>query len=497
MLAGLLGPGQWQLGALVYVASGYCFAIGNTFYNAYLPRLTTVRAAGAGSAATASPPATSAGAAAPDRRRLLPAAAARPGLALGGAWWLAFSLPAYVMMPRTAPTSDEPVRGSLLLAGFRRVGHTFSRVRRYGTLFLFLLAFLTYNNGIDTIINLSPSFGEDALRMTGPELVTMFLVVQFVAAGGAFAFGWLSDRVGNKVVIASNLVVWCVAAVLVLGVQTAWQFTAVGVLIGLVLGGVQSSSRALMAKLAPPEIRDEAFGFFSLSGKAVSVFGPLLYFVLSSQGGPRAGVFAVLPFLVVGVGDLPVRPRAERARRRECVRVRGGSARCANRNPESSTGGGDFSRHHWRRERSDAPPACRGRARAVEWSHDVPARAPPRPDLRLAPAARRRASHAAELQPDELLLIANQNVPVGVDLANDYAASRGVPDGRVLVLKLPVAETMEFAAYDDWVARPVRECGWRPTTPTRKSAAPSPSTASPCGSRPGRRTRRRRTSWKR
>jgi len=84
-------------------------------------------------------------------------------------------------------------------------------------------------------------------------------------------------------------------------VQTAGQFTLLGVLIGLVLGGVQSSSRALMARLAPKEIHNEAFGFFSLSGKAISIFGPLLFAAVATGLGPRYGVFAVLPFLVVGL----------------------------------------------------------------------------------------------------------------------------------------------------------------------------------------------------
>jgi MFS transporter, UMF1 family len=72
-------------------------------------------------------------------------------------------------------------------------------------------------------------------------------------------------------------------------------------MIGLVLGGVQSSSRALMALLAPKEIHNEAFGFFSLSGKAISIFGPMIFAVIATKMGPRNGVYAVLPFLVIGL----------------------------------------------------------------------------------------------------------------------------------------------------------------------------------------------------
>ncbi len=293
-----LAPGHWLLGAVIYVVSSYCFGTSLTFYNAYLPRLTRPEKQGSLSGWGFAVGYVGGALALIIAGFYMPV---RWGLAFAGLWWLAFSLPAFFLLPPAAKLTGEPIVGSVLIAGFRRIGHTFSNVRQYRMLFLFLVAFLIYNNGIDTIINLSPAFGEDVLRMTSAQLVTMFLIVQFVAAIGAFACGYLSDAFGNKPVIVGTLVVWCVATGCVILVQTPGQFTLVGVMIGLVLGGAQSSSRSLMARLAPPEIENEAFGFFSLSGKAISVFGPLLFAGLSALGGPRAGVYAVLPFLVVGL----------------------------------------------------------------------------------------------------------------------------------------------------------------------------------------------------
>jgi MFS transporter, UMF1 family len=138
--------------------------------------------------------------------------------------------------------------------------------------------------------------------MTQEQLIKMFLIVQFVAFGGALAFGYVADRIGNKTVIVVNLFVWIAAATMAFFVKTPGQFTALGVLVGLVLGGVQASSRALMALLSPEHIRNEAFGFFSISGKFASIFGPALFALFVTWfGEARYGILSVLPFLVGGL----------------------------------------------------------------------------------------------------------------------------------------------------------------------------------------------------
>lgn len=311
-----LDAGRWLLGSFIYVASAYCFAISVMFNNAFLPVLAPPekqgRLSGYGFAAGYV-----GGAAA-----LLVAykivierlgGSIPIGLAFAGVWWLLFTLPAFFLLQEfRKPAPDAPAR-RLIRASFHRVFETFRHLRRYRMLFLFLLAFLIYNNGIDTAINISAAFTEDVLNLSASEQITIFLIVQFVAAVGAVINGQLADRVGNKPVIVVNLLVWCVAVVLVGFVNTANAFLWVGVLIGLVIGGSQSSSRALMSKLTPREIHNEAFGFFSLSGKAVSVFGPLFYAAAATGLGPRWGVAAVAPFFVVGlIVLLFVRePRAE------------------------------------------------------------------------------------------------------------------------------------------------------------------------------------------
>ncbi|MGB7160578.1 MAG: MFS transporter [Tepidisphaeraceae bacterium] len=317
----VLRPGQWVLGGTLYVLSNFCFGTSLAFANAYLPRLTRPERQGSlsgwGFAAGYV-----GGAVAliivlvmistwPNDPRVVAA-----GLALSGAWWILFSLPAFFLLDEFPPMATDVDRsGSLITAGFRRVKNTFVHLKRYRTLFLFLLAFLLYNDGVETVIAMAGSFGTDYLKMSDEKLIVMFLIVQFVAFGGALVFGYVSDRIGNKRVILINLIVWLIATFLALMTRpeplfTVFgitfdgtnQFIALGVLIGLVLGGVQAASRSLMAALTPKEIHNEAFGFFSMSGKFASIFGPLLYGgLVMGTGNPRWGILSVPPFLIGGL----------------------------------------------------------------------------------------------------------------------------------------------------------------------------------------------------
>jgi UMF1 family MFS transporter len=303
LLCFFLEPGRWVLGASIYVTSAYCFAVSIMFNNAFLPSLVPVhqqgRMSGAGFACGYV-----GGAVALIVAYLVLHKWAdfrlETALAFAGVWWFVFSIPAFILLREFRVPVQSSTR-KLVRLSFHRVFETFRHLRRYQTLFIFLTAFLIYNNGIDTAINISAAFSEDVLNMDPAQQIVTFLIVQFVAAGGAVVNGWLADRVGNKPVIVWNLLIWCVAVTLCALVRTPLQFTMLGVLIGLVIGGSQSSSRALMAKLTPREIHNEAFGFFSLSGKAVSIFGPLLFAGVATVASPRHAVFAVLPFFVVGL----------------------------------------------------------------------------------------------------------------------------------------------------------------------------------------------------
>jgi len=303
LLMYLLGPGDWLWGSLLFTGSNFCYGTSFTFYNAYLPRLTRREKQGSLSGWGFAIGYVGGALALILALVLIRQEKVELALALSGAWWLVFSIPAFIFLDEFEP--QQSVGGSVVLEGFRRVGHTFRNIRQYRVLFVFLLAFLLYNDGVETVISMSPAFGTAVLGMTQEDLALVFLLVQFIAFGGAAIFGYLSDSLGHKKVIEINLLIWVGAVAAAYLVQSTTQFFVVAAVIGVVLGGVQASSRSLMASLTPAGIQNEAFGFFSISGKFASIFGPLLYAALAtgarSHGlSPRTPVLSVVPFLLVG-----------------------------------------------------------------------------------------------------------------------------------------------------------------------------------------------------
>ncbi|MGF1633404.1 MAG: MFS transporter [Phycisphaerae bacterium] len=297
----LVGEGQWLFAAALYVVGNYCFGASLPFYNAYLPHLVGPSKQGSLSGWGFAVGYIGGAVALVIALFLTRQLHYSYGLAFAGVWWLTFTLPAALLLPKLEPVVRVRVHANIVFEGFRRVFETLRNIRRYRMLFLFLLAFLVYNNGIDTVINISPIYASSLFGFDEGELVAVFLVTQCVAFVGAMVMGYLADRIGNKTVVVMNLLGWCIAVAAAYFAQTQAHFWMLSIGVGIVIGGAQSSSRALMSSLAPREIRAEAFGFYSLSGKAISAFGPLILAFAATMAGSRAGVLAVLPFLVIGL----------------------------------------------------------------------------------------------------------------------------------------------------------------------------------------------------
>jgi UMF1 family MFS transporter len=224
-------------------------------------------------------------------------------------WWLIFSLPTFLLLRERGYGKEPPSEGGYFRSGYRRLQHTFRRMKSFRELTKFLVAFLIYNEGIETVIVMASIFGAEVLGMKTNELILFFLMIQGIAFVGAMIFGFLADAFGNKRTVIITLGIWSLIVVWAFQLGIAWdpktEYWILGVLVAIVLGGSQAASRSLQGLFTPDANSAEFFGFFAVSGKFASIFGPLIYGILIAiTGSVQSGVLSVLIFFVVGMAIL-------------------------------------------------------------------------------------------------------------------------------------------------------------------------------------------------
>jgi len=211
---------------------------------------------------------------------------------LVAAFFAVFSIPAFLAMPKDRANPDRRVN----------FAHIFRDVLGNERLRRFLLAYFVYFDGVETTIVFSGIFAATTLKFTTPEVIKLFLAVQFSALAGALLLARPTDRWGAKRVISLTLLLWVGVSIGAYLAQTKPTFVAVAVTAGLGLGSIQAASRALMASLIPRGKESELFGFYALCGKSSSILGPLVFGAVSYlAGNQRAAVAAVGVFFIVGL----------------------------------------------------------------------------------------------------------------------------------------------------------------------------------------------------
>ena len=221
------------------------------------------------------------------------------------AFFLIASVPTFVYLrERAVPKPSLPGMRAWTI-GFTRLTRTFREIRRYRELFVYLIAFLIYSDGINTVVVFSGIFAAKVLGFTPADLIIYFLITQLTAGAGSYAFGVLTDRIGAKPVIGITLGLWIGIVVWAFAVRTPLEFYAIGLIAGAALGGNQAASRTLLALFTPVGRQAEFFGFFSLSGKFAATLGPLVYGqIVLWTGNQRLAVLMLGIFFLIGWGVL-------------------------------------------------------------------------------------------------------------------------------------------------------------------------------------------------
>ena len=210
-----------------------------------------------------------------------------------GVWWLLFSLPLFRWVPE-AP-------GTAVSSDWVELKATFREVLRNKPVWMFLLAYWLYIDGVDTIVRMAVDYGLK-LGFEPGALIKALLLVQFIGFPAAIAYGWLADRFGTKTMIYVALAAYTAVTCWAYTLTTVSQFYWMAAAIALVQGGVQSLSRSYYAKLIPADRAGQFFGFYNMLGKFAAVLGPLAVGFTASAfpDNQRLSMLALLPFFVIG-----------------------------------------------------------------------------------------------------------------------------------------------------------------------------------------------------
>lgn len=234
----------------------------------------------------------------------LPIPETKAGFAIVAIWWLVFSIPMILRIKQVhyLTASATPLKDS-----FCRLVRTFREIRRHRQVFLFLLAYFFYIDGVDTIISMSMAYGRD-LGFGVTLLIVVLLFIQIVAFPFALLFGRLAAIFSAKAMLLAGIGVYCIITFMAfllpsiddLAMKTA-AFWCISFLVASSMGGIQALSRSYFGKLIPAENSAEFFGFYNVFGKFAAITGPFLMGVVGRMTGEtRWGVLSILVLFIVG-----------------------------------------------------------------------------------------------------------------------------------------------------------------------------------------------------
>jgi UMF1 family MFS transporter len=228
--------------------------------------------------------------------------AVRISLASAGVWWAIFTIFPMLWINKRKHTQKIPDGQNVLSIGFKHLFKTIRDIRKYPMTLTFLVAFLIYNDGVQTVLVEASTFGQEELGLETATLTSVILMVQFVAFFGAFFFEWVASKIGAKNTILVTLGVWSAALIYAYGfLKGETGFFILGATVGLVMPGTQALSRSIYSKLIPSGKEAEYFSLYQVTERGTSALGPL-FFGLSYDltGSYRLAVLSLIVFLVVG-----------------------------------------------------------------------------------------------------------------------------------------------------------------------------------------------------
>jgi UMF1 family MFS transporter len=229
--------------------------------------------------------------------------AVRVILSSAGVWWALFTLAPLTMLPKRVETPYSEEGPPNIARSFTQLWQTLKSLRAYPMTLLFFVAYLLYNDAVQTVISMASVYGQEELHLELDVLTKAILIVQFVAVGGSLIFERLAAVITTKRAIVVGLIGWAgvmIAAYAV--VASEMHFYVLAVVIAIVMGGTQALSRSLFSQMIPRGKEAEYFALYEISDKGTSWLGPLFFgLALTYTSSYRAAVLSLIIFLVAGL----------------------------------------------------------------------------------------------------------------------------------------------------------------------------------------------------
>jgi MFS transporter, UMF1 family len=220
------------------------------------------------------------------------ALATRVAFVMVAVWWLLFALPLFRDVPEGPPRAGE--------SGWRELFETLRSIRELRPVWMFLVAYWLYIDGVHTIIVMAVDFGMK-LGFPSDSLIVALLMVQFIGFPAAIGFGWLGEHLGTRRAIFIALAVYTAVTLWAYSLDSVAEFYLMAAAIGCVQGGIQSLSRSYYGRLIPSQKAGEFFGFYNMMGKFAAVLGPAVVGVTAQlTGSPRLAILSLLAFFFAG-----------------------------------------------------------------------------------------------------------------------------------------------------------------------------------------------------
>ncbi|MBX9880274.1 MAG: MFS transporter [Candidatus Obscuribacterales bacterium] len=214
-----------------------------------------------------------------------------------------FSVPIFLWLKERAVEQHLPQGQSLWQHGFIRLKETMNHARHFQDLFRFLATLLVYSSGTATVVVLAAVYAQQVMGFKLNETIIMILLVNLTAAIGAFAFGFVQDKLGSKPTLAITLVLWCIAILMTFVTTDKTMFWVAANLIGVAMGSSYSVGRALVGQFSPPDRAGEFFGLWGLAMKTAAIIGPISYGLITylSAGNHRMAIASTAAFFIIGL----------------------------------------------------------------------------------------------------------------------------------------------------------------------------------------------------